>query len=329
MWDFNLSEAFGAMARTAPFIILRMVVYFGISLLYILAVGIGGGIGYGLTSFGGGDGAGALYGGLVGFAGVSGILYLGREYILYLVKAGHIAVLVLVHDGHDIPGGMGQIDYAAGIVKRKFAESSLLFALDQIIKGVLKTITGILNTVATILPIPGLRNLAQIISGILRMSVTYVDEIILAHNFHVNSDNPWETSRQSLVLYAQNYMVMIKNAAWLWFLMWALTLVIFLLLAGPVFAVLALFPGNIGFLSFVVAFIFAWSLKAALLEPLAIYALMQVYFKTIEGQVPDPEWDQRLEQASDRFRELTRRARDAFSGPKPAVHRTGRTGQER
>ena len=29
-------------------------------------------------------------------------------------------------------------------------------------------------------------------------------------------------------------------------------------------------------------------------EPFAIAALMQVYFKVIEGQVPDPEWDRRL-----------------------------------
>ncbi|GBE43589.1 hypothetical protein BMS3Bbin10_01669 [bacterium BMS3Bbin10] len=323
MWDFKLSDAFGAMVRTAPFIILRMLVYLGISLLYIIATGIGGAIGYGFTSFSGGQGGGAFYGGLFGFAGVSGLLYLGREYILYLVKAGHIAVLVLVHDGREMPGGRGQIDYASGMVKQKFAEASLLFALDQIIKGVLRTITGILNTVATILPIPGLNGLARLISAILRMSVTYVDEIILAHNFHVRSDNPWETSRQALVLYAQNYKVMIKNAAWLWLLMWALTFVIFFVLLGPVVALIALFPGDIGFLSIAVAFILAWSLKAALLEPVAIYALMQVYFATIEGQVPDREWELRLEQASDKFRQLRQRAEDAFSRSRPAADRAG------
>ena len=77
---------------------------------------------------------------------------------------------------------------------------------------------------------------------------------------------------------------------------------------------MAIFPGDIGFWAFVVTFIFAWAFKAALLEPLAIYALMQVYFRTIEGQEPNQEWEAKLESASDKFRELTEKARGAVSG---------------
>jgi hypothetical protein len=36
--------------------------------------------------------------------------------------------------------------------------------------------------------------------------------------------------------------------------------------------------------------------------------MMQVYFRTIEGQQPDPEWDARLEQMSAKFRKLKARA---------------------
>ena len=35
---------------------------------------------------------------------------------------------------------------------------------------------------------------------------------------------------------------------------------------------------------------------------------MQVYFKTIEGQVPNPEWDRRLAEVSSKFRELKDKA---------------------
>lgn len=319
MWDFNLSASIGAMIRTAPFIILRMLVYFGIAVLYIVSTGVGGALGYGFTSFGDGEGAGAFYGALFGFAGASGLLYWAREYILYLVKAGHIAVLVHVHDGREIPGGKGQIEYAGSVVKEHFAEASILFALDQLIKGILRALTGILNMFAMIIPIPGLDSLMRIVNAILRMSLTYVDEVILAHNFRVRSENPWETSRQAVILYAQNYKTMVKNAAWLWIMMWLLTLVIFFIMIGPAFALMAIFPGNLGFWAFVTAFIFAWSFKAALLEPLAIYALMQVYFRTVEGQHPDPEWEERLEQASDKFRDLTEKARERFapSGLRP------------
>lgn len=316
-WDFRLGDALGAMIKTGPFIILRMIVYFGIAVLYLISVGVGGAIGYGFTSFGDGEGGGAIFGALIGFAGASGVLYWAREYLLYLVKAGHIAVLTQIFDGQTIPGGQGQISYATDVVKERFAEASALFALDQLIKGVLRFLTGTLNTVAAILPIPGLRNLVGIINAVVRMSLTYVDEIILAHNIRVASDNPWDTSCDALVLYAQNIKIMIRNAVWLTLMMWALTFIIFLLLLGPVLGFMALFPGNAGFVAFVVAFIFAWAFKAALVEPLAIFALMQVYFKTIEGQQPDAEWRTRLENTSQKFQEMAHKAAN-FVADKPA-----------
>ena len=50
----------------------------------------------------------------------------------------------------------------------------------------------------------------------------------------------------------------------------------------------------------------------------AIAALMQVFFARIEGQVPDPEWDAKLAGASDKFRELGAKAKEAFGG-RPAT----------
>jgi hypothetical protein len=37
---------------------------------------------------------------------------------------------------------------------------------------------------------------------------------------------------------------------------------------------------------------------------------MQVYFKEIEGQTPNPEWTARLEHASSKFRDLAQKASD-------------------
>lgn len=317
-WDFSLSESIAAMKRTAPFILLRMAVYFGIALLYVFATGTGSGIGYLVTSLGDGAGVGAAYGALFGFAGASGVLYWAREYILYMVKAGHIAVLTKHYDKQDLPEGKGQIEFAKDVVQDRFMQANVLFALDKLINGVLKVITGTLNTIANFLPIPGLNNLAKMAGGVVKMSLTYVDEIILAHLIRTDSDNPWEESRRALVLYAQNYGAMIKNAIWLSIMMWALTIIVFIIALAPAAALIALFPGEAGFWGVAVAFIFAWSAKAALIEPVAIYALMQVYFKRIEGQEPNPEWEAKLEKASKHFRELKERATNAVGlGNKP------------
>ena len=94
MWDFNMGKALGAMIRTAPFVIFRVIVYIGIFIAYVLAVGVGAAIGSGIGSIGSEAGGFAFYGGLFGFGIVSAVLYWAREYLLYLVKAGHIAVLV-------------------------------------------------------------------------------------------------------------------------------------------------------------------------------------------------------------------------------------------
>ena len=85
----------------------------------------------------------------------------------------------------------------------------------------------------------------------------------------------------------------------------------FVVALAPVAALVALFPGETGYWGVVVAFIFAWSAKAALIEPVAIYALMAVFFQKIEGQEPDPEWEAKLEKASEQFRTLKEKALSA------------------
>jgi len=307
MWDFSISRVLGIMARTMPFILLRMAVYFGITVAYIFATGAGAGIGFGVGNiFGDTDGAAgtALWGGLFGFGAVSVAVYWIREYILYIVKAGHIAVMVQLIDGRDIPDGQGQLSYAKEIVTERFAEANILFAVDQVIKGVLRVITGLIGGIGMILPIPGIQGLMNFVKTIVRMSLTYVDEVILGYNMRIDSQNPYQSAQDALVLYAQNATAMIKNAVWLSVFLWVLSFLVFLLMLAPAAAILYVFPGELGGWSFILAIVFAWALKAALLEPFAIAALMSVYFQQIEGQEPDPEWSARLTAASDKFAEL-------------------------
>jgi hypothetical protein len=159
----------------------------------------------------------------------------------------------------------------------------------------------------------------RFVNTVIRLSLTYVDEIILGYNIRIDSRNPWETARQGVVLYAQNAKTMIKNAIWLSVIMWAVSIAVFVVMIAPAGALLYFMPGQMGGWAFVLAIVFAWALKAALLEPFAIAALMQVYFRTIEGQVPNPDWDRRLADASAKFRALKDRALAALGGGGPAA----------
>lgn len=317
MWDFDIGRSVSIMIRTWPFIVFRMIVYFGITLAYIVATGSGASVGYGvghISTDPDGPLSFALWGGIVGIGVVSIALYWIREYILYVVKAGHIAVMVHLIDGRDVPNGQDQIAYARDVVKERFAEANILFVLDQLVKGAIRAITGLIGGIAAFLPIPGLGGLVAFINTVIRLSLTYVDEIILGYNIRINSSSPFETARQGVVLYAQNGKTMVKNAVWLAVIMWGVSFVIFLLMLAPAAAIMWFIPGQLGGWAFVLAILLAWAFKAAFIEPFAIACLMQVYFKTIEGQVPNAEWDQRLAEASSKFRELRDKALASFGG---------------
>jgi hypothetical protein len=316
MWDFSIGRSLGVMAKTMPFIVFRIVVYAGIAVAYVLVTGVGAGVGWGVGAFGGEDfqAASTFWGGAIGFGLTAGVLYFLREYILYVVKAGHIAVMVKLLDNEPVPDGQNQISYATEVVKARFAETSVLFALDQLVKGVLGAIIGLVQGIAAFLPIPGLQNIVGLIRAFLRIAVGFVDEVILAYAIRTNSTNPWASAQTALVLYTQNYGVMLKNAAWLTLFTYGLAFVVFLIMLAPAALVVYLIPGGWSAGGFIFALIFAWAVKAALIEPFAIACLMQVYFKTIEGQTPDPEWDQRIGAASRKFNQLKEKAAQWTSG---------------
>lgn len=324
MMDFKLGEVLALMGKTLPFLVFRFLIYFGITLAWVLITGVGAGIGYGIGSIGGEPEAGGLWGGLFGFGAAAAAMYFLREYLLYLVKAGHIAVLVEFMEGKPVPGGKGQIDYAQKIVRERFVQASVLFGVDQLIKGVLRAFNRAFFTITSFIPIPGIQNVAKFINTVINLSLTYLDEVILAWNLKTRADNPWAASRTALVLYAQNYKAFLKNAFWLAIVIWGLTLLVFLLILAPVAGLVSLFPGAAGPLALVLALVFAWGIKQAVIEPIGMTALMQVFFKVTEGQQPNPEWEAKLDKVSKKFSQLKDKAqswtggRDAPASPDPA-----------
>ena len=116
MADFSFGTSVRLMRKTAPFIVFRMIVYFGIALAYVIATGTGAGIGWGIGAIGTDDfqATAIFWGGTLGFALTAGVIYLLREYLLYMVKAGHIAVMVECLDGRELPQGKNQpLQFAA------------------------------------------------------------------------------------------------------------------------------------------------------------------------------------------------------------------------
>lgn len=319
-----MGQAIRLLLATMPFLLLRLAVYFGITLAYVLATGTGAGLGWGVGALGDeGFRAGSTFvGGLIGFGIVGAVVYWFREYLLYIIKAGHIAVLVEKMDGTALPAGRSQIDHARGVVQERFKEASVLFLLDQIVKGVLRVIVGLVRSVVRLLPIPGATQLVGVIHAILRMAVGFIDEVILAYAIRTRSDNPWQSARTALVLYGQNYQSMLKNAVWLALFVYGLSILVFLVMLTPAAALAYLVPGGWGATGVIIALLLAWSVKVAVIEPFAVTCMMQVFFTVTEGQQPDPEWEQKLDGMSDRFKELGSKAATWVGRGKSAASET-------
>ena len=310
MWDFSIAKALGLMIRTAPFLIFRAVVYFGIAVAMVVVTGAGAGTGYGIGLFGDEEfrTTSTMWGGIAGFGLTAGVIFVLRDYLLYMVKAGQIAVMVEYLDGKPLPYGQGQIAYARTVVTERFGQASALFALDRLVRGVIAVITGLVEGVLTILPVPGINQIMGAVRAYLRISVGLVDEVILAHAIRTRSENAWEAAHDGLVLYAQNGRAMLVNAAWLTLISWVLAAVVFLVMLAPTAGLVWLLPGEASGGTFIFALIFAWAVKAAVIEPFTLACMLQVFFNVTAGQEPQPEWRGRLTQISDKFRQLGERA---------------------
>ena len=316
MWDFSMSRAMGIMRATAPFLVFRMAVYFGIALAYVVVTGTGAGIGWGIGAFGDDEfrAGSTFYGGIAGFGLTAGVIYFMREYLLYVVKAGHIAVMVEMIDGRDLPRGKGQIAYAKDIVTARFGEASVLFAVDQLVKGVIRAITGLVQGLMNFLPVPGLDRIMGGVRAYLRLAVGLIDEVILAHGIRTRADNPWDSAREALVLYGQNGGPMLRNAAWLTLFTYGLSILVFVVMLAPAALVVWLIPGAWSAGGLVFALVFAWAVKVALIEPFAIACLLQAFFTITDGQSPNPDWEARLDGASRKFARIKDRAMNWAGG---------------
>ena len=184
----------------------------------------------------------------------------------------------------------------------------MLFGIDQLVKGVIGAVTGLLQGLLSVLPIPGAAQVMGMVRGYLKVAVGLLDEVMLAHCFATGVENPFLGARTALVLYAQNARPMLVNAAWVTACVWGLSVMVFLLMLVPAGVVAWMLPGQVTAAGFGFALVFAWAVKAALIEPFALACMLQAYFNVTSGQTPDPVWTERLDQASDKFTDLGQRA---------------------
>ncbi len=295
-------EAWKILMKTLPYVMVRMGIYGLIGIVAAIYLGL---LWLMAKAFGG---VGALLF-LIGLGVLFGLLKLIQRYVLYLIKAGHIAVITeFIHQGK-LPEHRGQIEYGKQAVTDLFKEVSVLFAVDQLVSGTIKAFNRMAVRIADILPIPGVESLAKFAGMIVNYAVTYVDESILSFNLARKDKNIWESAKTGIVLYAQNWKPILTNAVGLAIINIVGLVVCVVIMLIP-FGILAAITTNETLKMFwlFLAITLGYGLKLSFINPFCLISTMITYNRAIEGQEPNIEWENKLEQVSEKFKELKAKA---------------------
>ncbi len=316
----GFGTAVSLMMKTLPYAVVR----FGILLAFSIAT-----IMWFVVTFGGAALVGRLVLPAVGVAwlvvglGVYGWLWwFVVRYMLFLIQAGHIAVLTeLVTVGRIGAGSEGMFAYGKRVVTERFGQVNALFALDLMVNGIVHAFNRTLGWIGGAIPVPGLKSVIGLVNAVVRAATTYVAATLFSYTLARGDDNPWRSSKDGLIYYAQNSTALLKTAIWVVVLDKALTLLVWLVMLTPAFVLLTVLPSTAvpgGVVALVIAALLASNIRQAFLKPIFLVMVMTRFHVAVKNEAINLEWDARLSEISSKFRDLTGHA---ASGWQPASTR--------
>lgn len=135
-----------------------------------------------------------------------------NHYFAYLVKAGHIAVISEAVTTGKIPDN--QVEFGKNAVKERFVTSNVYFAVDKLLGGAVKQVQRVIGKVTGFLGnIPGLNKIEDFLNTFIGIVLGYVDECCLGWTFYKKGENAFKSAADGVVIYFQNWKVILKSAA--------------------------------------------------------------------------------------------------------------------
>jgi len=308
--SLRLGQAFGLLMRTLPILLIRLgvtVAFWVVALIYLAIVGyvaflIAQAVEFlGFIIF------------IVALISVIPIYNLAYRYFFYMIKAAHIAVMseLLVHGKLKASGG--QLQYGRERVMERFGEMNAMFVIDELVHGVVRSFTRTVYNVARWIPGDTVEALVRILNRVIEYSMSYIDEAVLARSFWVEEQNVWENARDGVVLYAMSWRPILMAAVSLTVLSFLPGLVAFLVFAAPIGFLVSLINPQLAGWTIIFLLLFAWLIKVAIGDAFAVAAIITNYYEETKAMQPDAEMAARLDQVSDAFGDLKKRAQDAMS----------------
>jgi len=313
---FYFGQTLSILVRTLPYILLRILVYLAFGVLFLI---------YWVLVYFVGQAAAALHDvarivvWVVAFLISFPIVRLFREYFLYVLKIGHVAVISRLVIYGSLPEGVGQIAWGKDQVMGRFKETSLLFLVDRMVSAVIRSINRMMGRIGNFFSgIPGMEGLVKLAQIVLRFSLTYVDEAVMARNFLKPEETVWQSAERGLVLYAQSWKEILKTALVLGLASLSSYIILIVAFLIPALGLGKAYPAH-KFLFVVSAFVLGAAVKLAFFDPWAMTSMVVTYLKETQNKAPDRGWEEKLEAVSGKFKEIKQKA---FASASSAVSGT-------
>ena len=295
--NLHFDKALEILGRTLPFVLLRLLAYVAALVATVLWFG---GLFLLFTNWSFPGPAWIVW-------PIGAILYstgakLTRNYVLYLLKAGHIVVITRLVTHRSLPEGVNQVAYGVNLVLENFLRVSALFAVDRVVNVVIRAFNRSVFRMLSL--VPGSRSLRKFSQRVLDYSAGFVDEAILSYSLLHPERNPWSTAREGLLLYAQNWKTILGSGVILALISYGIValvavpaVILSLAISGTLFQFWV--AGDVALGMF---------LKFALVDPFALTSIIVNFHSAIEGQQPDPSVEAKLEAVSKKYRQIKDRA---------------------
>ncbi|MFC4989035.1 MULTISPECIES: hypothetical protein [Saliphagus] len=309
-------KATGVFFRTLPFVALRLAVGGLFGLLTVLYFGVIGWLVLTLLDAGTLSGPIAGIGLFIATLIFLGVMRLARRYVLYLVAAGHIAVIAHIVDTGETPSN--QIAFGTSKVKENFAGASALFVVDQLVKSVIRQFNNTVISLSNLLSfVPTLGNILAVLRRGIALAASYIDEAILAHVFLNEDQNNWRAARDGVVLYGKTWKPVLASTLIIVLGMYAVAFGVLLGLT-PLAAVFGGLSPTYEILGWVVVGGIALTVYLGVLRPWVKTVVITTFLVESRELTPDSDTMDFIATRSQKFNELVANAEaEASDDPSP------------
>jgi len=239
---------------------------------------------------------------IIWIGGIGVIRLVLMHYFGYLVKAGHIAVIAETMKTGRVPSN--QVNYGKQLVTERFATSNIYFAVDKLVTGAVKQIQGGIEKLGNKLDfVPGMGAVTGVAKFFTSISLGYIDECCFGWTFYNPQQGACKSAADGVVIYAQNWKVLLKDAAKTMAKTIGLTILIALLIFVPVGLICKLLKVS-GFAAFIIVCLIAWVVKFAFMDSYIMCQMMVSYMQVAPTTVITFDLYSKLCRLSSKFKEL-------------------------